>query len=573
MADTDAGTLKRLEKRKEALKTDRADFDPHWQELGDNVTSRRMRFTEKAGRGKKYNTNIVDPTGTYAWRTLKSGMMAGITSPARPWHRLATFDPELKEFGPVKEWLNFVERQQRDVFGNTNLYNVMHTLYGDIGLFGTFGGVLLADNEYTLRAQDFLLGEYYLATDFRGIVNTLYRRCDMNVEQCVGRFKLENCSPYVQTAYGNGDYHFNVKVWHAIEPRPTEQRDAKDHRRAKPWSSIYWEEDRKEGDKSPPFLSIGGFDESPLIAPRWDVMGNDVYASMCPGMDALPDIKQLQTQRKRYGEAVDKKVRPPMVAPTSMRGQGKSLLPGSITYSDDPNQSYRQAIAVDVDLRHLREDIEQTQDAVRQGMFADLWQMLSNAERFSGSANVTAREVEERHEEKLIQLGPVLERLQVELLKPLIDRSFYILQRAGKIPPAPPELEKQELKIEFISMLAQAQKAVATGAIERLAGYVGGIAQMKPDAVLKVNWDQSIDEMAEMLGTPPGIIVSDEIVEEERQRIQQAQAQAAQAEMATQVAGAAQQGASAANELVEATQGGTAPELLDRLGLGGMRAA
>ena len=149
--------------------------------------------------------------------------------------------------------------------------------------------------------------------------------------------------------------------------------------------------------------------------------------------------------------------------------------------------------------------------------------MLTNSDR----RQITAREIEERHEEKLLMLSPVLERLQNELLNPLIDRSFAIMARNGMIPDAPPTLQDSDLKVEYISVLAQAQRMTAIGGIERLAGYVGQIAQIDPNAVKKMDFEQSVDLYAEALGVSPKLVRSDdevdEMVEEEMRQQQMAQ--------------------------------------------------
>jgi len=256
-----------------------------------------------------------------------------------------------------------------------------------------------------------------------------------------------------------------------------------------------------------------------------------------------------------------------MLAPTSMKNEPKSLIPGGVVYLDDPTgRGYRRAVEITLDAGVLRDDMQTTRDHIRTGLYSDLWVQLINDQRLQ---RATATEIAARQEEKLIQLGPVVERLQTELLKPIIDRSFLILERAGLLPPAPPELQGQELKVEYISMLAQAQKAVGTGSIERLVGFGLGIAAAKPDVLDKLNTDQAIDEMADLLGTPPSIVVADSDVEKTRELREQAQRQAAQMEMAGQAAAAAKDAGAGASDLVQATQGGDATSLLNRLGLGG----
>jgi hypothetical protein len=94
------------------------------------------------------------------------------------------------------------------------------------------------------------------------------------------------------------------------------------------------------------------------------------------------------------------------------------------------------------------------------------------------------------------------------------------------------ELEGQDLKVEFVSMLAQAQRAVGLGGIDRLLGTVGGIAQLKPEVLDKLDTDQMVDAYSEMLGVDPDLIVADEnvaMIRQERAQQMAAQQQAAAA--------------------------------------------
>jgi hypothetical protein len=154
-------------------------FDAHWKEIGDWLMPRRSRFwTGDRNRGDKRNQNIIDSTARFAWRTLASGLHAGLTSPARPWMRLGTPDPTLAEFGPVKEWLHLVTTRMLAVFSQTNLYNALPVVYGDMGGFGTAAVGILEDDRDLFRAEAYPIGSYALGMDRRGRVTTFALRCD-----------------------------------------------------------------------------------------------------------------------------------------------------------------------------------------------------------------------------------------------------------------------------------------------------------------------------------------------------------------------------------------------------------
>jgi hypothetical protein len=172
-------------------------------------------------------------------------------------------------------------------------------------------------------------------------------------------------------------------------------------------------------------------------------------------------------------------------------------------------------------MQHLLEDIADVRQRIRGAYYADLFMMLANDTR----SGVTATEIAERHEEKLLMLGPVLERLHNELLSPMIDLAFDHAAESGILPPPPPELQGMDLNIEFVSTLAQAQRAVSAQGLDRLLGTIGSIAGLFPEAARKVNVMKLVDEYADLYGVNPEVIVPTD----EAQAAADQQAKAAQA--------------------------------------------
>ena len=210
-----------------------------------------------------------------------------------------------------------------------------------------------------------------------------------------------------------------------------------------------------------------------------------------------------------------------------------------------PGGGVRSAYEVNVRLDYLLADIQDTRERIRTAYYADLFLMMANDSR----SGTTATEIAERHEEKLLMLGPVLERLHNELLSPLIDITFERMASAGILPPPPPEIAGRELNIEFISTLAQAQRAVAAAGTDRLLGTLGSLMAMKPDIVDKVDLDQVIDDYGGLFGVNPKIIVPDEIVAERR-------AERAKAQQAAEQGVAMAQAAESAKTVGEINPGG-----------------
>jgi hypothetical protein len=344
----------------------------------------------------------------------------------------------------------------------------------------------------------------------------------MTTEQLVDRFGAEKCSPQVKSLYDQGQYYESVKVVHAIVPNRDQDLERGDWK-GMPWASIWFE---KDGGDSEQLLSEGGFEEWPAATPRWGVTGEDVYG-YSPGMETLGDVKALQQLEKESALVMEKITRPPMKAHTGLETQAKSTLPGSITYADDQGARSGWEPVFVPDSRaatEVEKNIARHEYRINAGFYADLFLMLAATDK----PNMTATEVQERHEEKMLQIGPALERLQDELLDPIIERVFFILLRKGLVDEPPIEAQGREWKIEYISILAQAQKLLETVGVERLTNFILSLAEANPEVLDKLNFDQTADTSADLLGTPANLIrADDEVAKIRAQRQQQMEAEEA----------------------------------------------
>ncbi len=522
---------------------------PQYRDIGDYILPNRARFTlTDTNRGDRRNLKIIDATASLASRTLQSGMMAGMTSPARPWFRLSLHDQDLAEYGPVRVWLDTVTKRMASFFLRSNLYNRLPTVYGDIGNFATAAMFLEEDFDNVMHGYVFPVGSYMIANDEKLRVRVFAREYRMTVRQIIrkfGRLSSEgsskpdwsNISLQVQQAWERGDYETTFDIMHIVKPNENRD-DSKLASKFKKFSSIYYEKGTPEADEK--FLSEKGYSYFPVLAPRWEVTGEDSYGTSCPGMTILGYVKSLQTMQKRKAQAIEKMVNPPMTGPTALKGKRASILPGDITYVDQQNgqQGFRPAHEVDPKIEALLLDIQDHRQIIRRAYYEDLFLMIAE----SSDTQKTAREIEERHEEKLLALGPVLEQVNQDLLDPLIDLGFNFGLEQGEFPPPPMEIQGQPLKVEYISVMAQAQKLVGISNIERFTSFVVNLAATSgvTEVVDKIDLDQTIDVYGERLGVDSELIRSDESVAGIREtRLKQRQAEQTMAGI-TQAADAAQ---------------------------------
>lgn len=542
----DEGFVESCNARMQHLEMLRWSWWYHWRELAEYILPRRFDWLltqtaagQQYNRGSPINQRIIDDTGTTAARKCAAGLTAGITSPSRPWFRLTTSDPVLAEDSQVKEWLDACTQRMLRVMASSNYYLAKGTQDFDKVVFGTAPMIIYEDWDRIIHCYNPVAGEYYCAVDARNEVTTLGRRFIMTVFQLVDQFGLDALPENIRLAWNeNRGAQVDTPhvVNHLIEPNPEYVADA-DHigpggvPRSAPYREIYWLWNANDGR----ILQMKPFEDKPFSCPRWDVTGNDPYGRS-PGMDALGDIKQLQFEQKRKAQSIDKNVNPPMVAHVSMKNEPASLLPGAVTYTTDMQAGFKAAYEQRLQLGDLREDILDVRQRIKDIFFNDVFFMISNLDTVR-----SATEIDARREEQLLQLGPVIERNETESLSPDLQRIFRIMARRGLLPPPPQVLRNgMAIKVEYISMLADAQRAAGTAALERTWAFAGNIAAgVGPDVLDNLDSDETIRSYADMLRVSPKMLRDRQEVQARREQRRQAeQAAAAQAQAAAAAEGA-----------------------------------
>lgn len=551
----------RLDRRHNQLKTEKSYFVPQWMDLSKHISVRTSRFlvTDRQQQGAKRATDIINNTATLALRILASGMESAVTNPARSWLVYRMVDPDLGKLQSVKEWLDTARKITMETFLKSNLYSVLPLVYSDMGLYGTAAFSVEEDADSGIYCEHFPIGSFSIATNRKGRVDTCFRERQWTVGQMVDTFGAENCSDAVQRAYRDKKLDEWRDVVHVIEPN-REWDERKLESKYKRFVSVYYE----KGNTEKPHLSKKGFDEFPVMGPRWQTLGEDYYGT-APGWDAIGDTKTLQVMERRIMQALDKKITPPVTAPTSMKKKRISLLSGDVTYVDVANgaNGITETYRVNLDITEVENKVRQIEERIRKAFYSDLFLMISSIDR----SNVTAFEIAARKEEQLLALGPVYLRLNDELLDPLAERTFNILLRQGKFPPIPQEMQGKQIAIEYISVLSQTMKAVGVSAVERTMAFAGGMVQNYPQVSDKINADAAIDEYADMMGVPPRMIndeaTAKKIRVERAKKDQAAQTMAMMnqgADTAQKLAGASMSDNNALSQIVQRLQGAQPPQ-------------
>lgn len=537
-------------RRINGMKALRKDYEAEWQDIARFAQPARSRFlsgtANKPGERRQRNNRLLDSHGIEAFRTLANGMTSGLSSPSRPWFKLGLEDEDLSEQSGVREYLSDCEKAIYRFLARTNFYGAAKSGYAELGLFGTEACVMVEHPDAGMVCHSLTAGEYWLALGSDLSPDSLARETWMTAREAVLRFKDKAPKIAKQVKDEGADNTF-VKIYNLIEPNADQ---VEGRLGSHPWRSVYFSEDKADG-----ILEQRGFYEKPFWAPRWDVVGSGTVYGTSPGMEALPALRELQMQSKRRNEAIDGLVKPEKVVPAGLRltGEPGRTVSGSGITKDSvviPYQVPYQAVAV------IGEERDKCYAQIDALSYADLFNAITNMQ---GIQPRNMEEIASRNEEKLTQLGPVIESIGRDKLEVVIDRAFGILQRGNMLPPVPEALGGMRIDVEFISVLAQMQRMVGVGQIERTASFVGGLIAAFPDAGDKLNIDEMIDDYADRAGAPAKIIRGAADVEQIRAgRAAQQNAQQAAAMMAP-----VKDGADAARLLSETDVGG-AP-LLDTL--------
>lgn len=413
-------------------------WDAAWQDLSLHFLPTKYRSDTDANAGRKpevLNKKLVDTTGILDMRTLAAGMQGGMTSPVRPWFKLTLEEDAAAKQHDAGEWLDEVTRRMLTLLHNSNFYNVIHGLYADLGTFGTSLMIETADWS-GLHFQLVNAGGYVLDTDENDDVDVFFRSIFMDARQIIGKFGESNVPDVIiRAAKDNGgeSIQHRFEVIHGVYPR-------KDPAYGKlggsnmPFASVYWMA-FSDGTGKPHVLREAGFEEFPAFAPRWDVSGTDVYGRS-PAMDVLPDCRMLQSMNTTVLKMLHKNADPPVSVSATLKSVGVDLTPGGTNYIDTPSGAAPSGVVpiqqiAPQSIQYTMQAIEEVRNKLHEGLYSDLFKMLIQNDR----RQITATEIEAREQEKLILVGPVVERLHKELLSPVIRRTYELMRRFDHLPP------------------------------------------------------------------------------------------------------------------------------------------
>lgn len=495
------------------------------QSLSTYINETRGNFDENPNHGEMIDhKTILDGHATQSAERVANNLNSFITSKSRPWFRLS-IDVRYLNVPGVRLWIDEVQKTMYEVMEQSNIYDVFQSAYEELVQFGTACFLLLQDYDDVVRGRSFTAGEYYLATDGRGRVNTFAREDWMTVGELASEFGYESLSSSSKALYDNNQKESWVKYCHLIEPNKDRVEGFEDEQNM-PFRSLYWESSCEDNE----FLAKRGLKMFRVIAPRWKTTTTSQIYGYGPGWYALGDVKELQ-KRKLDSLLMEEKLHNPSVQKDSNVEGHVALLPGGITNvsSSTPNSGVRANYQVPDALNSIQEKINNTKAQIDRFFFLDVFQTISQLDK----SNITALEIAKRDQERVGLTGPILNKLDEEMLSQTVEIFFSDMTEAGMFPEPPEEIQGVPLKVQYTSVLAQAQRALGIESIERFIGFAG---QYTPNSYRIIDADEALREVGELAGVPAKIVKTEEAVRQEDEIAAQQAQMAQQAEMANSAA-------------------------------------
>jgi len=532
----DRTRLQRYNERFDQAWSARRSFEARWRTLGEYYLPTRPRFSiSDSNKGDRSNNKILDPTGTQSVEIATAGLLAMMASPARPWFVYGLPLSRTERSTGINRWLTAARDETLNVLERSNFYTALAELIRDELIFATGAMAIYDDWQRIVRCHTFPVGSFAIDQDSMGRVDYFCREVTMSVRQVVQTYGFDNCSRQVQLDFMQKGQNNAVVVRSHIQRNesPDEGRARYDAKYL-PWSECIWEKQATAAvlPEQEKFLRESGFHEFPIIVGRWQRNDEDTYGTGSPGITALGTVKMLQAMSRDYLNALKKSIDPPLVGGTSFLNRPVSLIHGEVTVEDETQgKGLRPIHEVRTPFGEVTAEIERRRLEVENIFMVRLFLMWTTDTR---AQPPTAAEVYARDREKLI-LGPTQERHGDEVLGKAIERVLNIMIRRsqpawsvgedGIIPTVPDELEGADVRPEYISEAATAQKVVGISAIERHAGFGAQQAQFFGPSILdNINGDKMMAAHADMLSVPPDVSTSESERAELREQRRKAEA-------------------------------------------------
>jgi hypothetical protein len=519
-----------LLKRYSTLQTQRQHWETHWQEVADYTCPRKADVTKKRTGGDKRTELLFDGTAVHAAELMAASLHGMLTNPSTPWFDLRYQNDDLNGDDEAKEWLESATDVMYQHMARSNFSEQIHELYSDLVIFGTSIIFIESDDDDGFRFSTRHIAECYVSENEQGRVDTVYRKYKTTARAAVRQFGEAKVTQRI-AKMNTDDPYAEIELLHVVMPRD-DYNPRKKNALNKPFASIYIDPDEKM------ILGESGYDEFPYCVPRFLKASFEIGYGRSPSMTALPDTKMVNKMSEVVIRAAQLQIHPPMMVPDDGFMLPVRTTPGGLNFYRSGTRDRIEPLNIGANNPLGEAMLEQRRQAIRSAFYVDQLTLGTGPQ-------MTATEVIQRTEEKMRLLGPVLGRLQAELLQPMIDRCFAILARQKAFPPAPEGIRMLGLDIEYVSPLAKAQRSGDVQGILQMIEFLMPLMQLDQGIADYLDMDGLAKHIIKVTGTPAAVVRGEGEVAGIRE--QKAQAMAQQAELA-----AAQQMATAAGDAAPA---------------------
>jgi hypothetical protein len=521
--------------RFDRLKTQRQNWESHWQEVADYMQPRKADVTKSRSKGDKRTELIFDSSPLQSVELLSASLHGMLTNPSTPWFSLKFKNEGMEGEDEAKAWLESATEVMYSAFNQSNFQQEIFELYHDLITFGTAAMFIEEDDEDNLKFSTRHINEIYISENDKGRIDTVFRKFRISARAAIQKFG--KVSTHIAVTAKKDPYE-EVEILHAVYPR-SDFNPTKQDKENMPFESIYMDAD--SGDE----LSVSGFKEFPFVVPRYLKASHEIYGRS-PAMTALPDVKMLNEMSKTIIKSAQKQVDPPLLVPDDGFLLPVRTVPGGLNFYRAGTRDRIEPLNIGANNTLGLNMEEQRRNSIRNAFYVNQLMMQDGPQ-------MTATEVIQRNEEKMRLLGPVLGRLQSELLKPLIDRSFAILMRRNLFAQPPEFLSGQDIEIEYVSPLAKAQKSTELSSIMRAIEIMGSLSNVAP-VFDHINMDKLVTHLTSIVGVPQKILKPQSELNAERQEQAVQAQQQQQMQQLQQVAQAGRDIAPLAKALPEEAQ-------------------
>ena len=513
--------LKRLQQLVNAMATEREDYLASWKDLAHYILPQRYaNFTDKENRTNSLlNPNVIDSSGLLAARVLSNGMRGAVVPENRKWFSFSRPDgDEVEATEDEKKYFDELADVIHRVISNTNFYSAMSTMFLDYVIFGNAAMVIYDNPEDSKRLFSCYtpaLGSFGIDTDSLSNIEGFSRNMLMKGRDILARFPdmEEGMRLTISNAQEKKYQVFSLTTKNTGEEMSTQFEEVE----------YFWLNSAAATDGGMPafgkgnFLGVSGWYERGYVVPRWEIMPDSSWG-VGPGTQALPFIKQLQEYAFNKAVIIDAAANPAMIADSQMAGVQDALLPGSITYVNNLNETVgaKAVHTSNYPLAQLDSTIADLLSKIEKVFYNELFRSVLDLDTVRSAAEISVIQ-----SEKFSQLGSVVTRFEHDVLGPVITRVVGIASRAGILPKQPDTLE--ELELRPISLLAEAQSATVVNSIQRFMALIGGAAQLDPSALDNMNTDAVVRSIVEGTDVDRGLLRSKDEVEGIRQQRQEAE--------------------------------------------------